>query len=63
MKNLSQFGYRRVTTKLFFLGQWKHPLDKHSVIDPFFAFAKRYYRLKYLQVRGQLKVTQHVFAV
>ena len=33
------------------------------MIEQFFAFAKRYYRLKYFQVFGMLKVTQPVFAV
>ena len=54
---------KKFLADLFFLGQWKHHLGKRSVIERFFAFAKRYYRLKYFQVMGQLKVTQHVFAV
>lgn len=56
-------GGKKFLAELFFLRQWKHHLGKRTVIERFFAFAKRYYRLKYFQVGGQLKVTQHVFAV
>ena len=60
--NLRKSGKKFLAT-LFFISQWKHHLGKRSVIERFFAFAKRYYRLKYFQVFGTLKVTQHVFAV
>jgi hypothetical protein len=60
--NLRKSGKKFLAT-LFFLSQWKHHLGKRSVIERFFAFAKRYYRLKYFQVFGMVKVTQHVFAV
>lgn len=60
--NLRKSG-KKFLAELFFLSQWKHHLGKRSVIERFFAFAKRYYRLKYFQVSGMLKVTQHVFAV
>ena len=59
--NLRKSG-KKFLAELFFLSQWKHHLGKRSVIERFFAFAKRYYRLKYFQVFGMLKVTQHVFA-
>lgn len=54
---------KKFLAELFFLRQWKHHLGKRAVIERFFAFAKRYYRLKYFQVCGRVKVTQHVFAV
>lgn len=60
--NLRKSG-KKFLAELFFLDQWKHHLGKRSVIERFFAFAKRYYRLKYFQVSGTLKVTKHVFAV
>lgn len=60
--NLRKSGKKFLAT-LFFISQWKHHLGKRSVIERFFAFAKRYYRLKYFHVFGLFKVTQHVFAV
>jgi hypothetical protein len=60
--NLRRSG-KKFLAELFFLSQWKHHLGKRSVIERFFAFAKRYYRLKYFQLAGMQKVTQHVLAV
>jgi len=60
--NLRKTG-KKCLAELFFIEQWKHHLGKRSVIERFFAFAKRYFGLKDFQVCGTLKVTQHVFAV
>jgi hypothetical protein len=58
--NLRRAGKRKLATP-FFIGQWRHyVLGPRSAIERHFAWAKRYFGLKYFQCYTLMRVTQFV---
>lgn len=58
--NLRRAGKRKLATP-FFIGQWRHyVLGPRSAIERHFAWAKRYFGLKYFQCYTLMRVTQFI---
>lgn len=60
--NLRRKGKRFLATR-FFADQWQRLRAPRSAIERYFAWAKRYYGLKYFQVQTLGHVTRHAFLV
>jgi hypothetical protein len=59
---LRRFGKRKLAT-LFFLDQWRRLRAPRTAVERCFAFLKRYYGLKYFQVKGLLAVWRYALLV
>jgi hypothetical protein len=58
--NLRRAGKRKLAT-LFFIGQWRYyVLGPRSAIERHYAWAKRYFGLKYFQCYTLMRVTQFI---
>ena len=58
--NLRRAGKRKLATP-FFIGQWRHyVLGPRSAIERHYAWAKRYFGLKYFQCYTLMRVTQFI---
>jgi hypothetical protein len=58
--NLRRAGKRKLATP-FFIGQWRHcVLGPRSAIERHYAWAKRYFGLKYFQCYTFMRVTQFI---
>lgn len=60
--NLRRLGKRFLAT-LFFLDQWRRLHAPRTVVERCFAFLKRYYGLKYFQVKGLVAVWRYALLV
>jgi hypothetical protein len=60
--NLRRLGKRFLATP-FFLDQWRRMRSPRTAAERFFAFAKRYYGLKYFQVQGWEAVWRYALRV
>ncbi len=59
---LRRFGKRFLAT-LFFLDQWRRLRAPRTVVERCFAFLKRYYGLKYFQIKGLVAVWRYALLV
>ncbi len=60
--NLGRKG-KHFLASLFFLDQWRRLRAPRTVVERFFAFLKRYYGLKYYQIKGLPAVWQYALLV